>query len=591
MDWSYGAPEDSSSKAGLPTLGFYVGDRYKVCNGAIWALRDFTTKLEEEDKALRTYRRLLGFSEVVRKDLTPLIAQYNGPENIEVFDAAIKLMADLTTPLECLFANPNMEGTSDETTYAIYELKQHLSDIKSVFLDPTIGKTILNHMTRILERGDRNMTIIDKHILVNCVILIRNILHIPEDGTKTRTTSNSESTTNLAETTSGEDTSSSETPLILNKGVPGKDGSMKSSTNSSVSRQHQVLWNLFAHNLDSVIMSLIESDYFKMWSTPMVQLIALVYKDQHVTTLERLLHVWLESSLSESSEDNESNTSPNLLHQDGNGCCSSSLLTSTEPNSTDDSSDGNSGERNSDKEPSSEEASPEPVKIEEIEINEDIETLSIAATVAPSVVSIKIVGEASNLSFAVAKKIQDNMDTKSDISSIDSCREPPRKKAAIEGDKNLPTVSAKCQKSASDSDSGLFSIPTSDVIGYQNNEARTTSNARITSNNLQVNKDSNGLEFERSNTSQKKNQIATESKKDSSEEGNEGYSYVSGQANLKAKVPQEITQLLRTMKMNHQKPICACKSQDQKRKQYHLLKKENYAGKNLLKGLKAKVSK
>lgn len=42
----------------------------------------------------------------------------------------------------------------------------------------------------------------------------------------------------------------------------------------------------------------------------MVQLIALIYKDQHVTTLHKLLNLWLEASLSESSEDNESNTSP-----------------------------------------------------------------------------------------------------------------------------------------------------------------------------------------------------------------------------------------------------------------------------------------
>jgi timeless protein len=41
-----------------------------------------------------------------------------------------------------------------------------------------------------------------------------------------------------------------------------------------------------------------------------MQLIALVYKDQHVHKLERLLNDWLETSLSESSEDNESNTSP-----------------------------------------------------------------------------------------------------------------------------------------------------------------------------------------------------------------------------------------------------------------------------------------
>lgn len=42
----------------------------------------------------------------------------------------------------------------------------------------------------------------------------------------------------------------------------------------------------------------------------MVQLIALMYKDQHVGTLQKLLNLWLETTLSESSEDNESNTSP-----------------------------------------------------------------------------------------------------------------------------------------------------------------------------------------------------------------------------------------------------------------------------------------
>lgn len=40
----------------------------------------------------------------------------------------------------------------------------------------------------------------------------------------------------------------------------------------------------------------------------MVQFIALLYKDQHVVTLHKLLNIWLETSLSESSEDNESNT-------------------------------------------------------------------------------------------------------------------------------------------------------------------------------------------------------------------------------------------------------------------------------------------
>jgi timeless len=47
----------------------------------------------------------------------------------------------------------------------------------------------------------------------------------------------------------------------------------------------------------------------------MVQLIALTYKDQHVGTLQKLLNVWFEASFSESSEDNESNTSPPVRTQ------------------------------------------------------------------------------------------------------------------------------------------------------------------------------------------------------------------------------------------------------------------------------------
>ena len=44
MDWAYGAPEDATSKAGIPALGFYVGDRYRACNGAVGTLKDITTR-------------------------------------------------------------------------------------------------------------------------------------------------------------------------------------------------------------------------------------------------------------------------------------------------------------------------------------------------------------------------------------------------------------------------------------------------------------------------------------------------------------------------------------------------------------------
>ena len=64
--------------------------------------------------------------------------------------------------------------------------------------------------------------------------------------------------------------------------------------------------------------------------------------------------------------------------------------------------------------------------------------------------------------------------------------------------------------------------------------SKANTNAENTKNNNQ-NKEIPNMEF--NPTVKSKTQIANENKKDSSEEGaNEGYSYVSGQANLKPKV-------------------------------------------------------
>lgn len=69
------------------------------------------------------------------------------------------------------------------------------------------------------------------------------------------------------------------------------------------------------------------------WGVTMVQVIALIYKNQHVGTLQKLLNLWLEASFSESSDDNESNTSP---PDQGSGDDSSPIITS---DPTSDSSD------------------------------------------------------------------------------------------------------------------------------------------------------------------------------------------------------------------------------------------------------------
>ena len=124
-------------------------------------------------------------------------------------------MTELTTPLECLFANVDIENT-EQGTNTLFELKQHLQDIKNVFLDPKISKSILNHVEKILEKGSEQMGIREKHMLANSVTLMRNILHIPEDNressdTKSTNSANSESPDC---TTSGE-ANSGDTPIDM----------------------------------------------------------------------------------------------------------------------------------------------------------------------------------------------------------------------------------------------------------------------------------------------------------------------------------------------------------------------------------------
>ena len=71
-------------------LGFYVGDKYKIAVNASTTLLSICEKLKNEDRSLHTFRRKLGFSQIVHKDLAPIIVECQSPEHLEVFAAAIK---------------------------------------------------------------------------------------------------------------------------------------------------------------------------------------------------------------------------------------------------------------------------------------------------------------------------------------------------------------------------------------------------------------------------------------------------------------------------------------------------------------------
>lgn len=151
-------------------------------------------------------------------------------------------------------------------------------------------------MKSILET-DHKLSIAQCESINNCLLLFRNILHIPE-------------------------------------------GMHENHQQSYTSMQNQIIWNLFICSIDKLLIHLMSCTQRSYFGVTIVQLIALMYKDQHVGTLQKLLNHWFEAaSHTESSEDNESNTSPPEQ-------CSgdSSPMLTSDP--TSDSSDNGSGKMN-----------------------------------------------------------------------------------------------------------------------------------------------------------------------------------------------------------------------------------------------------
>jgi timeless protein len=272
-------------------LGSMQGDNYAASEDCLSILDEIICKLSMEDHTLRTYRRAIGFGQNVKKDIVPLIINVKDPI---IVDAAIRLLVNLTVPIECLLSVDVMTRT-EIGRHTIYELNRLLYTSKEVFIDLKITKSIIDFMKSILE-ADHKLSLMQCESLNNCLLLFRNILHIPEHTY----------------------------------------GNIH-HTQTYTSMQNQIIWNLFTQSIDKLLIHLMTCNQRSFWGVTIVQLIALMYKDQHVGTLQKLLNHWFEAvSHTESSEDNESNTSPPKQ-------CSgdSSPMLTSDP--TSDSSDNGSG--------------------------------------------------------------------------------------------------------------------------------------------------------------------------------------------------------------------------------------------------------
>ncbi|KAJ8942282.1 hypothetical protein NQ318_005600 [Aromia moschata] len=296
MAWITSNPVHST----FASLCIQNGDTFNINDNCLPILEEILRKLATEDCTLHTFRRAIGFGQNIRKNLIPLLLYVKDDKRIadatRIIDTTIKILVNLTIPVEYVLPVKVMSRT-DVGNQTILELNKLLTTSKEAFTDSRSTKAIVEHMKYLIE-NDSELSLEQCENINNCLLLLRNILHIPENKT------------------------------------------LNSNCVTHSSMQNQIIWNLFTQSIDKIIIYLMSCPQKIYWSVTIVQLIALMYKDQHVGTLQKLLNLWLEASYSESSEDNESNTSPppDQVSDD-----SSPIITS---DPTSDSSDNGANDRN-----------------------------------------------------------------------------------------------------------------------------------------------------------------------------------------------------------------------------------------------------
>ncbi|EDV99140.1 GH13197 [Drosophila grimshawi] len=215
------------------SLGSFEGDTYVVSPNAFAILEEINYKLTYEDQTLRTFRRAIGFGQNVRSDLIPLL---ENAKDDAVLESVIRILVNLTVPVECLFSVDVMYRT-EVGRHTIFELNKLLYNCKEAFTDPKVTKSVVEYIKHILE-SESKLSPQKCDRINNCLLLLRNILHIPETM-------------------------------------------LQSNSGHQVSMQNTILWNLFIQSIDKLMLYLMTCPQRSNWGVTMVQLIALIYKDQH----------------------------------------------------------------------------------------------------------------------------------------------------------------------------------------------------------------------------------------------------------------------------------------------------------------------
>ncbi|XP_050675927.1 protein timeless-like [Leptidea sinapis] len=202
------------------SLGFSDSKGYCINENCNDALECILHNILTEDRNLRTYRRAISFGQNIQKDLIPLLINTKEDKTVELL---IKILVNLTIPVECLLSIKTASN-ADVGRHTIFEINSLLASTKSAFKDDRTTKVVIEFLKKNAEL-DVELNVEQKSKLsleqctniTNTLLLLRNILHIPEEISE----------------------------IFANyNGVPH-------------TIQNQIIWNLFSQRIDKAIIKLV----------------------------------------------------------------------------------------------------------------------------------------------------------------------------------------------------------------------------------------------------------------------------------------------------------------------------------------------
>ncbi|CAL4125074.1 unnamed protein product, partial [Meganyctiphanes norvegica] len=266
-------------------LGRFHGDKYipsKNCQGTIQI--DEILRRLVQDKARWHFRRSLFMNKIISQNLLPTLIHVK--EDREVLKATVKVLQELMTPVECLIPVETM-GRNCEGRRIIHELESSILLHKKMFLDTRVTKAIVDLMGSILQES-RVLSLSECECINHCLLLVRNLLHV--------------SSNSLAQTQQQRQQQQQQ------RKQQQQQNQQLTSGHSVVLLEDQIMWNLFAQRFDNILIQLLTCHQQHVWNVTIVQLVSLMYREQKQENIRNLINEWLDSSLSESSEDDENNT-------------------------------------------------------------------------------------------------------------------------------------------------------------------------------------------------------------------------------------------------------------------------------------------